>query len=112
MINVREYQNKDYEQVKELSEIHCLKLPAAGHCLVAAEDDGTIMGFTIIRNVPVIEPFICTNPLIAKKLWDAVLLTQQNTIIRANILSTDKKLLEKLGFEEVFKGQIQMQKLK
>ena len=118
MITFRKYLPKDLEQVKELADIHCLKIPVEGFCLVAVDENDVVEGFTIIRNVPMIEPFICTNPLIAFKLYEQIidmipeLISSVSGIpIRCNIQKHDKILLEKLGFEQVFEDQIQMEKI-
>jgi hypothetical protein len=118
MITIRKYEPSDSAQIEELSKIHSLRIPAEGFCLVAVDENNVVEGFTIIRYVPMIEPFVCTNPLIAKKLYDGILAMVPKSIygnsvvpVRCNIQEHDRELLEKLGFEQIFEGQIQMEKI-
>lgn len=111
MITYRKYIDSDFQQIKNLAAQYNIELPSYGDCYIA-EEFGKIIGFTIIRSVPIIEPFVCTNPLAGKKLYDLLLNENTFPVIRCNIDSENIFLLERLGFKEVFKDKIQMEKIK
>lgn len=114
MTTIREFKLKDLSQLKSLAKQHNLVLPPNGMVNVA-EDSGQIIGMMLIRLVPTIEPFICTNPLVAKKLYDTTIKQVETVMSDLNIIRCYVKpehfnLYSKLGFYKVFEKQIIMER--
>ncbi len=112
-MNIRLGQKKDMEQVRALSEKYNLNLPGDG-VLMVAENEGKIWGYTILRPLVMIEPFVSESITASKRLYEVIhqMLEIENAhILRCNIKKENKNLLSKLGFTQVFENLIQMEKI-
>jgi hypothetical protein len=114
-MKIREYQEDDFTQLVDLAKQHNINLPPSGMVNVAEDDAGKIIGTMLIRLVPTIEPFICTNPIASKKLFDVTFNQAREKMIDMNILRcyANQKNVEtykKLGFYEIFKNYSIMEK--
>lgn len=114
-MKIREFKTEDLEQLVGLAQQHNLLLPPDGMVNVAEDNEGNAVGMMLVRMVPMIEPFICTNPLIGKKLFDTTIQQLARTdgyrgVIRCNANKKDVELYKKLGFYEVFNNCVIMEK--
>ncbi len=114
-MKIREFREGDFQELNELAKRNGLELPPDGKLILAEDELGKIVAFCVVRPVLVIEPFCAENSLSGKKLWDQLewaMNTSDIKTVRANLIDEKNiELLEKLGFERVLEGQIQMQKL-
>lgn len=112
---IREYKAEDLEQLITLAQQHNLLLPPNGMVNVAEGSDGQIKGMMLIRLVPTIEPFICTNPVTAKKLFETTMeqinqVMKDHNIIRCYVKPEHVDLFSKFGFYKVFENNIIMER--
>lgn len=113
-MKIREFKAEDLEQLVTLAQQHNLLIPPNGMINVAEGEDG-IRGMMLVRMVPSIEPFICTNPLTAKKLFETTMqqldkLLKDDNIVRCYVKKENAETFKKLGFYEVFNNHIIMEK--
>ena len=113
-MNVRFYKPEDEEAVKEFSVRHKISFDLGNRIIVLVEDDEkNIKGVGAIRSVAFIEPLISEHPIATYKVYDTLmqLLKKLNQpIVRCITGVENKRLFEKIGFEEVFQDQIIMEK--
>lgn len=114
MTTIREFKSEDLSQLQSLAKQHGLILPPNGMINVAEGTNG-IIGMMLIRLVPTIEPFICTNPLVAKKLYETTIkqvetVMRDQNIIRCYVKPEHVNLYSKLGFYKAFETQIIMER--
>jgi len=105
-VTIRDYLPEDLDQIKKLAEKYKINLPIEGKVIVSVTNSGKIEGFIVLRNVLMIEPFICENPIMANKLWDYVKEKVESggvKIIRCFAQPRHEKLYKKLGFYRIFK---------
>lgn len=111
---IREFKTEDLEQLVTLAQQHNLLLPPNGLVNVAEGNNG-IIGMMLVRLVPTIEPFICTNPITAKKLFETTMkqieeVMQDHNIIRCYVKPEHVDLFSKFGFNKVFQNHIIMER--
>ncbi|MHB8483269.1 MAG: hypothetical protein ACYDBV_11150 [Nitrospiria bacterium] len=110
-MKIREFEPKDFDSVKRLSVENGMLLPTEGKMFVAEDSKGKVVGFVVLRAVMFIEPFICKNPVIAKKLYDFAewhIRISEAKIVR--VFTKNFKLLKKLGFYKIFPEYEPMEK--
>jgi hypothetical protein len=110
-MTIREFEPMDFEAVKKLSVDNGMLLPTEGKMFVAESAKGDIVGFVVLRAVMFIEPFVCKNPVIAKKLYDFAewhVRLSEAKIVRC--FTKTEKLLKKLGFYKIFDEYQAMEK--
>lgn len=103
---IRAAEEKDVKEVIALAEKHNLSVPLDASVIVKTNSAGKIEGFIALRNVIFIEPFVCENPVAAKKLWDYCIegcKTNKIKILRCFAQEKHTKLFKKLGFYRIFK---------
>lgn len=113
-MEIREFKTEDLEQLVTLAQQHNLLLPSSGFVNIAEGSNG-IIGMMQVRLVATIEPFICTNPIAAKKLFETTMeqlktMLKDETIIRCFAKPQHVDLYKKLGFYKVFNNHIIMEK--
>ena len=111
-MTIRNYENKDREQVEKLAEKYGFPFPEDGKIIVA-ESEGEIKAFTSIRFVPFIEPFIAESSFAGKQLFDFMeerLIEGKVPIVRCFTKKENVKLFEKLGFYKVYESEIPLEK--
>lgn len=111
---IREFKTEDIDQLVTLAQQHNLLLPPNGMVNVAEGSDG-IKGMMLVRLVPTIEPFICTNPVTAKKLFETTMeqinqVMKDHNIIRCYVKPEHVDLFSKFGFYKVFENNIIMER--
>lgn len=113
MMKIREFQTKDLEKLVALAEQHKINIPGYGKIFIAEDNENKIVGFSLVREVMMIEPFICTNPLTAVKLFNKTIdHLKENKVefVKCFALPERKELYKKLGFIEVFNNYSIMEK--
>ena len=65
----RPAKNSDAEGIRKLCEQEKLAFPLVELCFVA-EEDGEIIGFVNIANMPILDTMICKNGVSAVRLFD------------------------------------------
>lgn len=113
-MKVRIYNVKDEPNVSALLRDYEMSCSNESIKLVAEDENGNIRGLCAIRFMPMIEPFISTHPKASTMLFAVTenLLGMMNAkIIRCYASEDHKELFGKVGFIEVFKDKIIMEKL-
>ena len=112
-MTIRNYENKDREQVEKLAEKYGFPFPEDGKIIVAEDGNGNIKAFTCIRFVATIEPFIGESSFAGKQLFDFMeerLIEGKVPIVRCFTKKENVKLFEKLGFYKVYESEIPLEK--
>jgi len=102
---IRFAKESDLEQINMLAAKHKILFPDDGLAVVAVDETNKVIGVYNLRNVVMIEPFICENPLTSVKLMDHAMKVMQENNIKIARGYVDKKILEttkKYGFNEIF----------
>lgn len=82
-------------------------MPEEGVLILAVDENDDVIGFINARAVLMIEPMVCENPIVAKKLFDNFMILNRGIRpIRAFIKSELLNTVKKLKFERVFEKNI------
>lgn len=112
-MKIRDFILEDTEQVQALCERYGFGFPTEGKIIVAVDETGVIKSFINMRLITYVEPFVADSPFAGKELWDYVegKIKEGNLpIVRCFTDEKNKSLFERLGFYEVFKNQLSLEK--
>ena len=103
----------ELEQVEKLCSKHNLNASSSGFTLIAV-DNNTVVGAITLKNVPMIEPLVSDNPVVASKLFnlmEGVILSRGIQVVRCNTDKKNEKAFTKAGFNRVFDDNIILEKI-
>ncbi len=103
----------ELEQVENLCSENGLNASSSGFTLIAV-DNNTVVGAITLKSVPMIEPLVSNNPIVASKLFnlmEGVILSKGIQAIRCNTDKKNEKAFTKAGFNRVFDENIILEKI-
>ena len=104
---------EDAEKCIAFAKEHELTIPENALVLFAEDDEGKVKGVIALKTVIMVEPLIGDNSMVANNLWrmaHGIALSKGADVVRANTEPKNKELYKKVGFEQIFEGQIIMEK--
>lgn len=90
--------------IEDFIKSYGFEIPVSNFYLVAYDDNDKVIGFATIQSINILEPFICTNPIVANNLYQKAEVIAQMVSNKLFCLSSSEavdKLLTKLGYEKL-----------